>query len=184
MIPNDAFSCQVRVLKESGVAHMVTGSVASTYHGISRATLDVDMVIDPKPDQIVRLVSLLSENGFYVSGQNAAAALRSRTQFNVIHMESVWKIDLIIRKDRPFSQSEFDRRQPATILGTDTFVATAEDLILAKLEWSKTSSSSQQRRDIQGIIEIMGDSLDKVYLEKWANELEVLESWSQLNWKV
>lgn len=182
MIPNDAFSSLVRILNKSNVPHMVTGSVASTYHGISRATLDVDMVIDPSLDQLGLFTALLSGNGFYVSEQNASAALRSRTQFNVIHMESVWKIDLIIRKDRSFSESEFRRRQQATILGADTFVASAEDLILAKLEWSKDSSSDQQMRDVEGIIEIKGGDLDKAYMEKWARELGVYDTWGSLNW--
>jgi len=122
---------------------MVTGSIASTYHGISRATLDIDIVIDPSSHQLARLVSLAAKRGYYVNEHNAFAAQRSRTQFNVIHMESVWKIDLILRKLRPFSVSEFNRRQPATILGTNTFVATPEDLILAKLEWSKASPADR-----------------------------------------
>lgn len=180
-MPNDALATLVRLLKETDVPHMITGSFASTYHGVSRTTLDVDVVIDPTRFSLSRLLVLLAENGFYVSEANAGVAFRARGQFNVIHMESVWKIDLIIRKNRPFSETEFRPREPVTILGVDTFVTSAEDIILAKLEWAKASESSKQLRDIRGIIEIKGDTLDLAYIEKWAKALGVYGTWSRLS---
>ena len=162
---------------------MITGSFASTYHGVTRTTLDIDVVIDPTPANLARLVSLFEEQGFYVSSDHAKTALQFRSQFNAIHMASVWKVDLIICKDRPFSKSEFNRRVPATILGVDTFVASAEDTILAKLEWSKDSGSEKQLRDIEGIIELKAGRLDREYMEKWAKELGVHGTWSGLPWR-
>lgn len=183
MKANNAFRGLVKYLKRADIPHMVTGSIASSYYGVSRATLDVDLVIDPKPPQVTYLANQLTENGFYVSESDAQAAIEAKTQFNVIHMESVWKIDLIIRKDRPFSEAEFKRRESASIMGVDTFVASAEDLILAKLEWSKESGSERQRLDIEGIIEIKGNSLNRQYMEKWAKKLDIYDAWTRLQWK-
>lgn len=178
MISNDAFRSLISILHKNKIPHMVTGSVAGTYHGITRTTLDVDIVIDPNIGNMAQLTLDLCENGFYVSESNVNSALRSRTQFNVIHMETVWKIDLIIRKERPFSLSEFDRRQPALILETETYVATAEDLILAKLEWSKMSSSKRQQEDVSVILEVKSEVLDYIYIDQWAKKLEVYDLWS------
>ena len=172
----------VMSLNRAGVPHMIAGSFASTFHGLSRTTVDIDVVIDPNPSSLSFLLNLLAEQGFYVSEANARAAFRLRTQFNVIHMAHVWKVDLIIRKERPFSYTEFNRREAATILEVDTFVASAEDTILAKLEWSKESDSERQRRDIEGIIQIKGHGLDRGYLERWSKELGVSDALSRLPW--
>ena len=92
------------------------------------------------------------------------------------------KIDLIIRKNRPFSETEFARREAANILGVDTYVASAEDIILAKLEWAKDSASERQLRDIEGIIEIKADQLDRAYLSIRADRLGLASSLSKLSW--
>ena len=121
MKPDHALNTLVDQLDLVEIPHMVTGSFASTYHGISRTTLDVDVVIDPSPGNFPHFLTHLAQMGFYVSEANAKAALRARSQFNVVHIETVWKIDLIVRKNRPFSQTEFARREAANILGVDTY---------------------------------------------------------------
>jgi hypothetical protein len=177
---NDALGKIVRFLNETGIPHMIAGSFASTYHGISRTTADIDVVIDPSNQAFNQFLALLAVNGFYVSEANAKAALRSRSQFNVIDMASVWKIDLIIRKHRPYSEVEFHRREAASIMDVDTYVASAEDTILTKLEWAKGSDSERQRRDIEGIIEVKGRQLDRTYLEQWASKLGLSDALKQV----
>ncbi len=97
----------------------------------------------------------------------------------VIDLASGWKIDLILRKDRPFSRSEFARRAPARVLDADGFVATAEDTVLAKLEWARFGESERQIRDVIGVIELCGEHLDRHYVERWAPELGVEELWER-----
>jgi hypothetical protein len=162
-------------LDRTGIPHMVTGSLASSYHGEPRATLDLDIVIDPSPATLSRLVEDLAAAGFYVDAKTAEAALRERSQFNAIGPD-VTKVDFIIRKDRPFSIEEFARREPADLLGTSGFVATAEDLVVAKLEWAAASDSDRQRRDVLGIVRVAVD-LDEAYIDRWAAALEVGEAW-------
>jgi hypothetical protein len=90
---------------------------------------------------------------------------------------SGWKADLVIRKDRPFSKSEFGRRQPAALPGELAFVASAEDTIIAKLEWARAGESERQLRDVASILAVSGEHLDHEYLRRWVNELGLGEMW-------
>ncbi len=170
-----------RALEELGIAYMVTGSVASSFHGRPRATHDVDLVIDPTPEQVDALARGLEAAGFYVDHARARDAWRRRRQFNVIAMESAAKLDLIVVKDRPFSRGELARRQTVELLsGLRLAVASAEDTLLAKLEWSARAGGSQkQLEDAAGIVAVQR-ALDRAYVEHWARELGVLDAWRDL----
>jgi acetolactate synthase regulatory subunit len=171
----DILAAVITALDGAGVPYMITGSLASSYHGEPRATRDVDIVIDPGPGTLERLVDAVLQAGFYVDRDVARTALGERTQFNAIGSHAS-KIDFIIRKDRPFSVEEFGRREPADLLGTAGFVTTAEDLILAKLEWANATGSERQLRDVAGIVAI-GHSLDEAYIERWAAALGTADAW-------
>ncbi len=100
--------------------------------------------------------------------------------FNVVDMTSGWKVDLIVRKARPFSVEEFRRRTPASVLGTAVFVATPEDTILSKLEWASMSGSERQLRDVSGVVEVRRGALDVAYIERWAKDLGLLDLWRKV----
>jgi hypothetical protein len=172
-----------RSLESLGIPYMVTGSMASSFHGKPRTTHDADVVIDPTPAALDRLVAELSAAAFYVDQERARDALRRRRQFNVIEMASAFKLDLIIRKDRPFSVEEFSRRQPADLGGTIRLaLATPEDTILSKLEWArKGGGSERQLADVRGILDVKGPHLDRDYIERWARELELTDLWRQVS---
>lgn len=159
----------VRALDAAGIPHMVAGSLASTHHGEPRSTQDIDLVIDPSPAALAGFVASLDRARFYLGDANGA--LERRDQFNVIDTATGWKVDLIIRKDRPFSRSEFARRQPVTMAGVATAVASAEDTILAKLEWARAGGSDRQRRDVVAMLTVQGDTIDRDYLWHWAEIL-------------
>ena len=171
----------VDTLDRCQIAHMVAGSLASTHHGRPRTTHDVDMVIDADIDRVRRFVRALPADEYYVSEEAAVDAVRRRSMFNVIDLTSGWKVDLIIRKDRSFSRAEFSRRQPASMLGVDVFVASAEDTILSKLEWARMSPSDRQLGDVAAVIEVVGEELDTAYIERWARGLGVDELWRQVS---
>jgi hypothetical protein len=165
-------------LTSAGIPYMVTGSVASSFHGVPRATRDLDVIIDPSFEALTRFVGDLPADLFYVERETAIAALAERSQFNVIDKVSGWKVDLVIRDDQPFSIEEFKRRQPAELLGTPAFVATAEDVVIAKLEWSKAGGSERQLRDVVGILAVT-EVLDYPYLERWVARLGLADLWAQ-----
>jgi len=166
-------------LDRAGIDYMLTGSLASTFHGEPRATRDIDLVIDPAPEALDGLVEGLIADGFYVHREAARAALRERTQFNAIG-EAGAKIDFIIRKDRPFSVEEFGRRRRVELLGTSGFVASVEDLIVAKLEWAAMSGSERQLRDVAGMLAVAGDTIDKAYLDRWIAALGLASTWAEV----
>lgn len=161
----------VDALDRAGVAHMISGSVASARHGEARATQDIDIVIDPTADQMEILLAELRTTELYVG--DGWAALRHRSQFNVIDTCSGWKVDLIVRHDRPYSVVELERRQPVVLGGVESWVASAEDCVLSKLEWAKISGSERQISDVRSLMSVRGDALDFDYLQRWALELGV-----------
>jgi hypothetical protein len=90
---------------------MLTGSFASAYYGSPRSTQDIDLVIVATPEQLRTFVQSLPRSEYYADIDAALEAHKNESMFNVIDMQSGWKIDLIIRKSRAFSQEEFSRRQ-------------------------------------------------------------------------
>lgn len=170
----------VRQLRTASIPYMVTGSVASSYYGEPRATRDLDIVIDPGPLSLDVLIDELIADGFYVDRDAARQALLDRAQFNAIGPTAL-KVDFLIRKERAFSIREFERRQPADLLGTAGFVPTIEDLILAKLEWAAAGPSDRQLRDVAGILAVSGDQVDHAYLDPWIDALGLGEVWLRVN---
>lgn len=165
-------------MNRAGIPYMVTGSLASSYHGEPRATRDLDIVIDPSPEALGRLVDDLVEARWYVDAEAARTALRDRGQFNAIGPD-VTKVAFIVRKDRPFSIEEFAGREPADLLGTPGFVTTAEDLVVAKLEWAAATDSDRQRRDVLGMLRV-AINLDEAYIERWAAALGLSQAWHSI----
>jgi hypothetical protein len=168
----------IALLDASAVAYMITGSLASSYHGEPRATRDLDIVIDPSPLALNVLVDSLRAADFYVDRAAASAALSERTQFNAIGPDAT-KVDFIVRKDRPFSVNELARRRSVDLLGTEGFITSAEDLILAKLEWAAGTGSQRQLLDVEGIV-AASTNLDDAYIEEWASRLGVLAKWRSI----
>ena len=164
-------------LERAGIAYMITGSFASSFHGTPRSSQDIDIVIAPTPDQVQSLVNLLPATEYYVDLNAALNALRREGLFNIVDLESGWKIDFIIRKSRPFSHEEFERRFVADHLGMPLSFATAEDVLISKLEWAKRSESNRQLEDAAGILRIRSTELDRAYIERWVRELGLQAQW-------
>jgi len=169
----------IEKLNRQDIPYMLSGSVSSSFHGHPRATKDVDIVIAPTEEQILNFANMLGEH-YYVNLDAVRYAFAHNSMFNVIDNESGWKADFIIRKDRPFSHREFERKCTAKIKKLDVWVTSREDTILNKLEWAKNSHSEQQFRDALGVAVIQWHSLDIDYLRKWAKDLRVESSLEQL----
>lgn len=167
----------VGALREAGIPFMLTGSIAAAYHGASRATMDLDLVVEPKPDQLGALVAAVSRAGVYVSADAALEAVRSQSMFNVIDGRTGWKADLIVRKAREFSTVEFDRRQPTELMGIAVDVASVEDVILSKLEWAKLGGSARQLDDVRALLRVNAEAVDRGYLQHWIDVLGLADQW-------
>ncbi|RPJ62317.1 MAG: hypothetical protein EHM23_03615 [Acidobacteria bacterium] len=180
MIPGEPLQITgfiVDVLGKLGVRYLVGGSLASSLHGIPRATHDVDLVVDLQEDHIGPFVRAL-EGTFYVDEDRVRESVRRRSSFNVIHLQTMLKVDIFLLKDDPASQREMRRREAYRVSDEppqDLFVASAEDTILRKLLWFRLggSISDRQWQDVLGILAVRAETLDREYLETQAEALGV-----------
>jgi hypothetical protein len=156
---------------------MLTGSFASAYHGVPRATQDIDFVIAPTEPQLRNLIARMAMPDYYVDETAAMEALRNESQFNLLDLDTGWKIDFIVRKSRLFSQTEFSRRTVVDLQGVPVAIARAEDLIIAKLEWAKAGESQRQIEDVVGILRVRFGELDLDYVGRWVRELGLEREW-------
>lgn len=164
-------------LETLGNPFMLTGSVAAAFHGAGRATMDVDLVIDATREQLGALVASLAVADLYVSADKAREALDRESMFNVVDATTGWKVDLIIRRSRAFSREEFERRRALEFEGTTLWVATLEDLIVAKLEWAKLRASARQVEDVAAMLRVAASALDRAYLDRWIAALDLAAQW-------
>ncbi len=158
-------------LDAAGIAFMLTGSYAMAYYTTPRMTRDLDLVVALEYQDVGRIVSMFSPD-FYVDADDVSAAVRSQRIFNLMHLGSAIKVDFIVRKGSEYRQVEFSRRRSIHMSGIPTWIASREDLILSKLVWARDSGSELQRRDVRALL---GEPLDRQYLEQWAARLAVAE---------
>lgn len=167
----------IAVLEALGVPYHVGGSLASSIHGVPRATQDVDLVVDLSPSLIAPFCAEL-EREFYLSIESAESAVRRRSSFNLVHLASGIKIDLFQRGDDPFDLTEFSRAR-AEVVAIDperrVVVKSAEDTLLRKLHWYRLGGerSDRQWTDVLGLARTQGERLDRAYLERWAAAIGV-----------
>lgn len=167
----------VRALEELEVPCFIGGSLASSAHGAVRSSLDADVIADLQPQHAEPLTNALFA-GFYVDLEAVRLAIQQHRSFNIIHRETFFKVDVFVRKPRAFDDVQFERRV-AQIVATEpertAHLATAEDTILAKLEWYRNGGEVSERQwiDVLGVLRTQGDRLDYDYLRHWAHELGI-----------
>lgn len=167
----------IRVLEDLHVDYLVGGSLASSYHGTPRSTQDVDVVADLKLAHAPLLAGRL-EGHYYVDLDRILKAIRSRTSFNVIFLRTMFKIDVFVLKDDPLAREEMRRRQRIVVSdGERIELASPEDTVLQKLAWFRKGGgvSSRQWDDTLGVLKVCRESLDFVYLKRWAPHLGVAD---------
>lgn len=179
MSSEEALQLVLSKLEQCNIPYMLTGSFASNLHGVPRTTFDADLVIEVDQKSLDKFVQHFGSE-FYVSLHAAREAVAGRSMFNVVHLETGFKVDFIVKKARSFSEEEFSRREKANYLGQSRWFATPEDVILVKLEWSKLGDSERQFMDALNIAKVQGAKLDRAYLEKWAKEIDVQEQLERL----
>jgi hypothetical protein len=170
----------VTTLRKLGVRYYVCGSFASTFYGMNRSTADVDLVAELLPSQVASFAESLRPD-FYVSEAMIADAIARKSCFNVIHLPTSYKVDVFVAKSRSYDRNVMDRVEEKTIdegvSNQRLSLPSAEDTILAKLEWYRLGDEVSERQwsDVIGVMKVNGPWLDRAYLERWAGELDVAD---------
>jgi len=158
-------------LESAGIAFMLTGSVAMNYYAQPRMTRDIDLVVALEGAQAESFVRLF-EAEYYADRRAVANAIVQRSMFNLIHNETIIKVDCIVLKSDAYRQEEFARRKQINLGDFQTWIVSREDLILSKLYWAKESKSEMQLRDVRNLL---APNCDAVYLHSRAPALGVEE---------
>lgn len=167
----------IDVLEQLDVPYVLAGSLASTQHGMARSTFDSDLVVKLNESHVSQLISRLRD-AFYADEKMALNAIGNKSSFNLIHLETMFKVDLFIAKDDTFDRAQIERRVPRAIaedLNRKIYVLSAEDTILAKLRWYRMGGEQSERqwRDVVGVVKVQGGGLDIEYMRMMATELGV-----------
>jgi hypothetical protein len=160
----------------AGIAYMLTGSMAMNYYAQPRMTRDIDVVIALAPADAGKIVDLFHPD-YYVSEEAVRESISTESIFNLIHNESIIKVDCIVRKNSPYRHAEFERRKQIEIDDFSTWIVSKEDLIISKLFWAKDSGSEVQLRDVRNLTTT---GCDTSYIERWTRELELFSLWQQV----
>ena len=170
----------IETLDRLGIDYYVGGAVASLAHGIYRTTADVDIIAEMPLGQVPAFVQSLKDT-YYVDADMIKDAIRHRSEFNVIHLNTMFKVDIFLPKRRPFDRSIRQRVQKSElkILDESSLVnmESPEDVILTKLEWYKMGGevSDRQWGDILGVLKVQKQHLNGEYLRQWAAEIGVAD---------
>jgi hypothetical protein len=159
----------IAVFEHLGVSYRVGGSLASSVHGLARATMDADLIANIELQHVPALVRAL-HGAYYADAELISDALKSGQSFNLIHLETYIKIDIFPLVSRSYDQISFKR----VFIAEETNFITAEDSILRKLEWYRLSDGSERQwRDVAGVLQMQKDQLDFEYLQRWAAEMNL-----------
>lgn len=167
------------LLEQLRVPYLIGGSLASTLYGRVRTTQDADIIAQLQQEHIRPFVLSLQDE-FYLDEEIIAQAIRRRSSFNLIHRDTMFKVDVFIPRPRPYLHSQLARAQRQSFPFADRMSAVfagPEDTILSKLEWYRLGGEASDRQwlDVLAILKMRKEELDIDYLRKWADELLIAD---------
>ncbi len=167
----------VQRLESIKINYMLTGSLAMMHYGVPRMTRDLDVVIEiNNVDDVDKMVAAFS-GYYYIDREMIKQSIKTQTMFNIVHNESVIKVDFIVKKRDRYRELEFSRRKRIEIDGIKVDVVSKEDLILSKLVWIKDMRSELQVNDVKNLCK---SNYDSNYIEHWADRLSIKQLFDEV----
>lgn len=165
------------VLERLDVPYVVAGSLASSFHGIPRATIDADLVTALREKHRSGFVEALRDD-FYLDAETIRTAIEGRSSFNVIHLETMFKVDVFVVGDDRATRQELERGREHVVTESPERtlrIASAEDTVAHKLYWYELGGEVADRQwsDAVGVLKVGGDDLDLEYLRRAASAFGV-----------
>ncbi len=180
MTDPDPYSVALTVLgalDALNVPSTIGGSIASSFAGEPRSTIDIEIVAALEERHVDSLVAALGP-AFYADADAIRRAVRTRSAVNLIHQPSMLKVDLFVAGGTPLDAQQIARRQRVIVDGgRELYVHPPEDILLQKLRRYKLGggASDRQWRDVISIIRVQGDRLDRGYLTRNAPLVDVID---------
>jgi hypothetical protein len=168
----------IKAFDDLSISYYIGGSIASSIYGLARATMDVDLVAAIKQKHIKPLKDALQVN-YFIDTDMVSEAIQRQSSFNLIHLDTMIKIDVFISKGEAYQKEVLKRKRKDTLDEEDPdsefYFSSPEDTILNKLQWYDMGGRSSERQwlDIIGVIKVQNALLDKDYLIKWAKKLQL-----------
>lgn len=173
----DALAPVVAALQKLEIRHFVGGSIASSFHGATRSTMDVDLIAELREEQILPFVNSFGDE-FYLSDTAVRGAVERRSCFNLIHLPSSFKVDIFVSRGRPFDDESMNRARLETLGESKSVqvpIASAEDIVISKLEWFRLTNETSERQwdDVSRLLRLLGDDADIPYLRRVARSVNI-----------
>ncbi len=159
-----------QMLESLNIPYLLTGSLAYNIYALPRATRDIDLIAEIKAEDIKAFLQAV-EGTYYYSEETINEEVRRKGMFNIIHLESSYKIDLIVRPDDDFERAKFGRRKAVEFQGVSIYVITPEDLVISKLRWIQQLESELHKRDIATLL--LNPDINKEYIRNWCKTLHL-----------
>lgn len=170
----------VDLFDQLGIPYYVGGSLASSAHGVARATAHVDLVADLRAEHVPALVKQLQAE-YYIDPSMIHDAITRCASFNLLHLATMIKLDVFLPKQRAFDAEVARRIQQDTLEEAPSArlvnLLSPEDAVLTKLEWYRAGNdvSERQWNDVLGVLKVQGELLDRAYLHYWAALLGIAD---------
>lgn len=176
---SELLECVGRTFERLSIPYLVTGSVATITYGEPRFTNDIDVVVRLGHGQVEALCSAFPEDEYYVSADAVREAVKRKSQFNILYPRTGLKVDVIVADESDFNVARFSRiRRLETAPKVEISFASPEDVIIKKLHFYREGGSEKRLRDIAGVVKVVGEGLDRPYIEHWVRVMELEEIWA------
>lgn len=164
-----AAAAVIDALESAGIPYMVVGSFSSNLYGVPRSTQDADIVVQADSAGIARLRDRLGQVLRWepqTSFETVTATMRQVLEVP----ESGFKVELFLLSNDPHDQERFARRTRVPMLGREVCAASAEDVVITKLRWSRQGRRGKDVEDVRAVVAVSGHRLDWNYIYNWCDQ--------------